>query len=387
MKIKLKHVYREVDRHGKERFYYRHEGRGSRSPLPHPESQEFPDALAVARTKCGAPAVKPAQPEKQKLGRKPKPAPKMGKPAPGTLHELCVRYFKSPDFMRLDERTRYVRRQIIEHCLQEPIAPGAKETFAEIPLDRLTPKAIRVLRDRKADFPEAGNNRVKAFRQLFKWGLEDEAEGLDRNHARDVAYFPSSGDGFHAWTVHEVAQFEKRHPIGTKARLALALLLYTGQRRSDVVLMGRQHVRDGWMRLTQFKGRKRKPVTLEIPILPELAEIIEASPTGDLTYLVTEYGRPFTSNGFGNWFRDRCNEAGLPQCSAHGLRKAAAARLAESGCTIHEIMSITGHMTIKEVERYTRGVRQRALAGAAADKVRNIRETHSPEPARLGKES
>ena len=145
-------------------------------------------------------------------------------------------------------------------------------------------------------------------------------------------------DGFHAWTLEEVEQFEKTHALGTKARLAFALLLFTGQRRGDVVVMGLQHVKDGWIKVTQERTGKK----IEIPILSELQRIIDASPTGDLTYLVTDYNKPFTSPGFGNKFRVWCDKAGLPQCSAHGLRKAAAAKLAELECTPHEIMAITG---------------------------------------------
>jgi integrase len=97
--------------------------------------------------------------------------------------------------------------------------------------------------------------------------------------------------------------------------------------------------------------------------------LIDASPTGDLTFLVTEFGRPFTANGFGNWFRERCNEAGLSHCSAHGLRKASAARLAEAGASAHEIASITGHQTLREVERYTRAAQRRKMAAAAMSRL------------------
>lgn len=158
-----------------------------------------------------------------------------------------------------------------------------------------------------------------------------------------------------------------RHPIGTKARLALALLLYTGQRRGDVVQFGRQHENAGWLKFTQQKNRKSRPVQLEIPIRPELQQILDASPTGDLVYLVTEFGRPFTSDGFGNWFRDRCIEAGVPG-RAHGLRKACATRLADNGATPHEIMAITGHRTLKEVVRYTHAANQKRLAASAVNR-------------------
>ncbi len=115
-------------------------------------------------------------------------------------------------------------------------------------MQRLTPKAIRVLRDRKAPFPEGANNRVKALRHLFKWAVRHEH--MRSNPARDVEYLHKASTGHHTWTVEEVEQFERRHPVGTKARFALTLLLYTGVRRSDVVLLGRQHARNGWLKFT-----------------------------------------------------------------------------------------------------------------------------------------
>lgn len=77
-------------------------------------------------------------------------------------------------------------------------------------------------------------------------------------------------------------QYERRHPIGAKAHVALALLVCTGVRRSDVVLVGRQHVRGGWFKFTAHKNRNRKPVTIEIPVLPALQRVIEVSPESDL---------------------------------------------------------------------------------------------------------
>lgn len=171
--------------------------------------------------------------------------------------------------------------------------------------------------------------------------------------------------GYHSWTTEEVQKFEDHHPIGTKARLAFALLLYTGQRRSDVVLFGKQHVNDGWLRFTQRKNRNRRPITLELPILPVLQDIIGRSPAGDLTFLVTDQGYPFTGNGFGNKMRQWCDEAGLPDCASHGLRKAGAAIAAENGATAHQLMSIFGWLTLKEAERYTRAAAQRKLAASA----------------------
>lgn len=252
-----------------------------------------------------------------------------------------------------------------------PVRRGILQQIAALggalPANELSAKHIRRWRDQRADRPESANGLVKALRQVYAFAVEYEF--IDRNPAKDVPYLASNADGFHAWTIGEVLQFEKTHPIGSKARLALALLLYTGQRRADIVRLGRQHVTDGWIQLTQQKNERRRPVTIEMPLISELRSIIDASPTGDLTYLVTEFHRPFTSNGFGNRFRKWCDEAGLPQCSAHGLRKAAASRLAELGCTELEIMSVTGHSTSKEVERYTRAARRRLLAKSAMSKL------------------
>lgn len=285
---------------------------------------------------------------------------------PHTMRWMCAKYVDSAEFLSLDERTRRVRRGIIESCLAEPTEIGGDLLFADVFLDEMTTKAIKVLRDRKAGLPEAGNGRVKAMRQVFAWAIEDElSDRLLFNPARDVKYNAGSSEGFHQWTIEEVEAFEAKHPIGTTARLAFALMLYTAQRRSDVVQFGRQHVRNGWLRFTQFKGRKHKPVTLEIPIVADLQAIIDASPTGDLTFIVTERGEPFTSNGFGNRMRKWCDDAKLPECASHGLRKASASRLAECGCTPHEIMAITGHTTMKEIERYTKGARQKVMAKAA----------------------
>ena len=223
--------------------------------------------------------------------------------------------------------------------------------------------AIEVLRDRKLSTPEAANGRVKAMRQVFKWGV---AKGhAPFNPAREVEYFKSGSEGFHTWTVEEVQQFEERHPIGTKARLALALLLYTGQRRSDVIRFGKQHARGGKLTFTQYKGRNRKPHRLTLPILPVLQKTIDATACGDLTFLVNDWGRPFTDGSFGNKFRDWCNQAELYHCSAHGLRKAGATIAANNGATAHQLMAIFGWDTIKEAEKYTAKADQQRLAESA----------------------
>jgi integrase len=177
------------------------------------------------------------------------------------------------------------------------------------------------------------------------------------------------GDGFHCWTDNEIAQFEAHHPIGTKPRLALALLLYTTQRRSDVVRMGRQHIRETPDGPALYVKQRKGGVELLIPIHPELGAVLDATPTEHLTFLVTATGKPYGDNHFSESFREWCDAAELPKrCSAHGLRKAACRRHAENGCSANEIMAISGHATMKELVRYTKAADQARLARNAMNR-------------------
>jgi integrase len=353
--INFEYVHRDVDRHGNLRLYFRRR-KGERKI----RIRALPGTRAFQVEYEAAKALAEAQPSP--AGEVAAPS-RLLPPKHGTYRWLCTQYFSCAEFRRLDSRTQRVRRSIIETTFDEPVAPGQSETFADFPLARMTAKAIRILRDRKANYPEAANARVKAVRQVFAWGIDQDHVLV--NPARDVSYLRAGSSGFHSWSVEEVGRFEERHPLGTKARLALALLMYTGVRRADLVLLGRQHIRDGWFKIALQKNRNRKPITIDLPVLSALREIIDASPVGDLTFLVTQFGRPFTANGFGNWFRRRCDEAELPHCSAHGLRKAGAARAAENGATTHELMAIFGWQTVKEAERYTQAAQRKRLAASA----------------------
>ncbi|SIQ58161.1 Site-specific recombinase XerD [Rhizobium sp. RU20A] len=346
MRVRLKYVVEDVDRHGNIRLYYRRKG-STKVRLPGPlGSPAFLAAYKAADS--GAPPAK-ADDGKVKVIKA------------GSVRWLCVQYFQSAMFNELDARTQYVRRGLLERFCQN-------KDDGDKPYRLILPRHLRQRRDEMMDRPEAANGMLKALRQLFKFAVRYDHH--DDNPAAKVEYLKNKNpDGFHSWTLEEIARYEARHPIGTKARLALALMLYSGQRRSDIISFGRQHIRDGRLIFTQHKNRNSKPVRLEIPVIEELQKIIEASPCGDLTFLVTEFNRPFTSNGFGNWFRKRCDEAGLTDCSAHGLRKAAASRLAELGCSEFEIMAVTGHSTSKEVTRYTKAASQKKRADSAMKRL------------------
>ena len=337
MKVEIKHVDHWKDRHGKERFYFRKRQAQRiplRGPLGSPEFwEDYTNAMnGVTEVKK---TFKRAQPE--------------------SMRWLVEQYYQSSAFKEIGDGYRRTRRGILDKFCEE----HGHKRYAKLEVQHL-----KKMRDKLFDRPGTANNLIKALRQVFKHAVGYGY--LNSNPAANVEKLKSRNpDGFHAWTLDEIAQFESTYAIGTKARLAFAILLYTGQRRSDIVKMGRQHVKDGWMTVIQQKTKKR----IEIPVLDKLQSIIDASQPGDLTYLVTEYGKPFTGNGFGNWFRDICDEAGLPQCSAHGVRKAAAAHLADIGCTIHEIMSITGHDTVSEVQRYTKSAQQKQLAERVRQRI------------------
>lgn len=273
----------------------------------------------------------------------------------------------------MDHKSQTTRRLIVEECLREPRKPGSADLMRDCPVAVLSPAHIKMLRDRKVGKPGAANNRRKYLSSMFGWAID--CGHLRSNPAREIRRIRYATSGFHSWTVEEVCQFEERHPIGTKARLALALLLFLGVRRGDVVTLGRQHVKAGWLRIVPSKTRHKQLEISEKPVLPILAEIIARSPTGALTFLETEYRRPFTANGFGGWFRKRCDEAGLAHCSAHGLRKAGAAIAAENGATDRQLMALYDWTSEKQANAYTAAADRKKLAGEAATLIAGERET------------
>jgi integrase len=291
------------------------------------------------------------------IAEKPATTPKLAER--GSFRHLCQLYYASREFKTLDVATQIWRRRALDGICQQ---------YGDQPVARIEDRHVRKIVDERADKPSAAKKRLRSIQALFKWAVANKE--ATRNPTRDVAPIRYVEKGHHSWTLDEVEAFEARHPLGTKARLAMALTLYTACRREDAVRIGPQHVRRGRVRFTQAKNEHRNPVHIDIPLHPDLAAAIEAAPSGHLTFLATAFGKPFTAAGFGNWFRDRCNEAGLPNCSAHGLRKATAARLAEQGATPHEIMAVTGHQSLEEIERYTRAARRAGLADSAMAKLK-----------------
>jgi integrase len=329
-----KFVQAFIDRSGKPRFYFRRPG-FKRVALPGlPWSPEFMAAYENAI------AGQPLQ-----IGA--------GRTEPGTVSAVVIGYYYSQSFLALAPSTQRSLRGILERLRAEH---GDKRIAS------LQRQHIIALLASKKRF--AARHWLMAIRALMKYAVEI---GLRKdNPAAGVKLPDLKTDGYHCWTEAEIAQFLACHGPGTRARLALTLLLHTVQRRGDVIRMGRQHIRDGILYVRQQKTG----IELAIPIHPTLAGVIAEAPADHLTFLTTRTGKPFSPAGFGNYFRDRCNEAGLSHCSAHGLRKAAARRLAEAGCTMHEIAAITGHASLSEVQRYTKAADQKRLALSAMEKAK-----------------
>jgi integrase len=239
-----------------------------------------------------------------------------------------------------------------------------REEHGDKPIALIERKHVKAMVDAKAATPTAARNLLQTLRVLMAFAIE---AGFCRDDPTiGVSHPKVKIKGHETWEEADIATFEAHHPIGTKARLAFALALDTAQRRGDIVRMSR---RDVLGEITIKQSKTSQEVT--IPISPELRAAIDATPAEHMVFLTTALGKPFDTASFGNWFRERCREAGVRKgLSLHGLRKAACRRLAEVGCTPHEIMAISGHTTLKEVTRYTNKVDRKQMARAAMKRLR-----------------
>lgn len=269
---------------------------------------------------------------------------------PGTISALIAVYYGTPEFTGLADSSKKTYRNMLERF---------REAHGDKMVATLTRAHIKAIIGGMHETPAAANNLLDRLRILMKLAMDDEWRADDPTYR--VKGFKLTGDGFHTWSEEDIAKYNETHPAGSSARLAMTLMLYTGQRRSDMVRMGWQHIEGDRIRVRQIKT----DAMLSIQLHPTLSAELALAKKTDLTILLTQFGKPFSANGFGNRMRRWCNAAGLAECTSHGLRKAAARRLAEAGCSNKEIMAITGHQTDKEVTRYTKAADQIKLADRA----------------------
>jgi integrase len=277
------------------------------------------------------------------------PRPKIGAPATGTVAWLVARYREVGAWTNLSPATRKQRENIFLHVL---------ETAGGNPFAQVTRAHIIAGRERRSKTPSQARHFLDAMRGLFRWAVTaglakvDPTLGVENPHRK-------KGDGFIPWTEEHVEAYEKRWPVGTRQRVWLDVLLYTGLRRGDAVRFGRQHVREGVGTIKTEKSGHTVAVTL--PILPVLAETLNVGPCGDLTFIAGERGQPLTKESFGNLFRGACHEAGVPG-SAHGVRKIAATRAANRGATVAQLEAIFGWSGGRMASLYTKAADRKRLA-------------------------
>lgn len=320
------------DRHGKPRYRYRKRGQPTYSFRHAPGTPEFMAEYQAAKSATA------------------EPLPRF---APFTYDALAVSFYRSPKWLDMKPSSQATYRGIIERFRK---ANGSKD------VRRVDTAAIDAKLAKMADTPAAANNLRKTLARLHRHAIK---LGWRKDNPVAATDGYRKGKGWHCWTEGEIAQYRQTWPLGTRERLALELLLGSALRESDVVTVGRQHRHGSELHLHHGKNES---ATI-IQIMPELEAAMDAYDSGNLTYLATQFGRPFTVKGFYNWFKRACVKAGLPHCSPHGVRKAMSRRLAESGATSLEGRAVTGHKTDREFAHYAEMANRKALAGVAIGKV------------------
>jgi integrase len=330
------YLLKEITRHGLTVFYFR-SGKGPRIRIHGTYgSKEFLANYDLARG-----GVKSSQ--------------RRTMAAKDTIGWLIAAYHESSAWARLAAATRRQREGIFRAVLA-----GA----GDMPLADITHKTIRDGVDRRKATPSAANAFLITMKILFHWGYDQGH--IEADPTVGLHTLRQKSEGFHTWTDEEIAKFEIRWPIGTRERLALAVLLYTGLRRGDAVSLGKQHIKHGVIAFRTAKTGQQ----VTIPLLPELARIIDATPTGDLTFIAGPRGQPISKDSFGHWFARACKAAGIPKGRAHGLRKAGATSAANNGATERELEALFGWKGGGMAARYTRAADREKLARTAIEKMR-----------------
>ncbi len=342
-RLSLKFTCTDVDQRGNVRHYFRRNGKKIRLPGA-VGSTEFMSAYQAALEGLREGATEPKHVPKE------------------SFEYLCRSYFVSTEFSLLDRSTQSWRRSHLNRICKD---------YGSAQFKRIEGQHVRKFVADLGEKPAAARNRLKALKALFAWAID---YGLVKdNPTRDVRAPRYKSKGHHAWTVEEQKQFEDFYQVGTKARLAYELLLFSACRREDVVRFGPQNIKAGRFEYQQAKNEDRNPIRVSLPFDDGLASVIGATPCGDMLFLMTEYGQSFSANGFGNKFRSWCDAAGLRHCRAHGLRKASAIRLIEAGATPDEVMAVTGHTSYAQFLRYIEDADKRRLANQAFAKLTKIR--------------
>lgn len=332
-----------VDRHGKERYRYRRKGLDF-------YVKDLDSAETKRILKEAAEGI----------------MPRTFRVRPRTIGDLFQRFYASAKFNRASEGWRKLAKASLEEFRNEardiPVS-DFMDSHIETLVVRRSQK--RTVGKRTIGGPAAAARLHEQLIRLFDFAHR-KLRWIDVNPAREAdKLFDGKGAGYHTWTEEEITQFQRRHPLGTRARLACEIALWTGLRRGDIAKLGPANIAGG--RVTAVAGKTGKGV--DVLLAPDLKAAIDAMPSIGETFLVTSQGKPFSEAGLGNWFRERCDEADLPHCSIHGLRKALTKRAAEAAATQQELKALGQWSSDSDVATYTAAANQRKLADAAIQRV------------------
>ena len=342
MKIDLPHVTPRENKDGTFRYYFRRRGQPLKRIFGDPSSPEFMRAYQAQLNFVGE-HIQASE---------------------GSFAWLCDQYMSSPAFKTKGEATRTARRRIILHMAAEPLVRGHPETFGMERAAKFTKAHIMALRDRKADKPNAANERIKILSQIFKLAI---ARGWrDDNPVQFVERFSVTTDGHRTATDDDIARYETFHTSGP-ARRAIVLLKAFGMRVSDLRIVGPQHVRNGRLIFTTVKTGVQCRLPMTDAVRAEVADCKQ------MAYMLNDWGRPFASDKalsqrISKWFR----QAGVKGTTAHSVRKWVATRMADNGATEYELMAFFGWKDPKEARPYVNAANRERLADSASGKVQSV---------------
>ncbi|MQB09580.1 hypothetical protein DXT96_06885 [Agrobacterium sp. ICMP 6402] len=354
--INLPYIEKNKSRHGSMRYYLRIDGRRLCRLPDNIDSEEFSNAYWKAREE--------ARPLLEKAVEA-KPISSIVRA--NSFRWLCMEYMRSNAFISLDETTRTRRRNIMEGIWEERLSDTDDRLVADIPLPKVTVAHIEILRDRKRDAPFAADERLKVLRQVFD--TKKDGKAIVPNIARLVQPFNAHSDGHATATPEDIEKFIAHHGTSSKAVLYVAIQMYTGLRVSDLAVLGPQHRRKDAFKLRLFKNRNRTPVDIDIAIHPILEAVLASHKFENLTYLVTEFGKPFSVKGLGNRISDWWRQAGMGHLTSHSVRKGLATDVAHNEATDSMLEAMFGWKDGKTSKIYTRNAERARLARQTVERI------------------
>lgn len=339
--LRLRYIHAFVDRAGRARYYFRYRGR--RWPLPgEPGTSEFAAAYSEAKRVAGG-----GEPRRRTAGNL--------RYGPKSLGHVIDRYIASDGFTKTSANTQRRYRPILEEL--KGYCGGAL-------IADLRERHIREIRKRFASNSTADFSTM-LLRMLWVFAKEELAMGLGVNPAGEIRKLHRHQEPYEPWPQELIDRFEIEARPQPTARLALLLLLYTGQRVSDVAAMQWGHYDGDSIEVSQIKTRTK----LMIPCHSRLKAALDAVARAHGSILTTQYRRPYSAAGLSTLVQRATAGLGAKQYTAHGLRCNAAIALAEAGCTVHEIMAITGHKTYRLAMHYSQRAGQKKLARQAIERL------------------